>query len=277
MAQSLDSLIPAKLLEPLRLRARATGLSEQECLQQALRQYLQRQDGHHTLFVSAPVNALLEGIYQEDTTIGDIREKGDFGLGTFNDLDGEMLVVDGVVYQLRSDGRAYAVDDGTRTPFACVTFFAPDSSEVIDRPLGHAELIELLDRMVPSRNMVYAIRIDGEFEYVRTRSVPRQESYRPLVEVTREQPTFELRDQPGVMTGFWTPEFMSSLAVPGYHLHFLDGARSSGGHLLESRSRRITIGLQHIPRLEVGLPVTLDYLTADFTRKVDEDLEEAEH
>ena len=65
------------------------------------------------LYVSAPVNALVEGLYWEDTTIADILARGDFGLGTFNDLDGEMVVLDGQVYQLRSDGIAYAV---TRTP-----------------------------------------------------------------------------------------------------------------------------------------------------------------
>ena len=229
------------------------------------------------LYVSAPVNALVEGLYRQDTSIADILARGDFGLGTFNDLDGEMVVMDGQVYQLRSDGNAYAVPDATRTPFACVTFFRPYSVEEIDQPLDYPGLLALFDRLLPSKNMLYALRLDGRFDYVRTRSVPRQDSYRPLVEVAREQPEFEFTDSEGSMVGFWTPSFMQSVAVPGYHLHFLTADKRHGGHLLECRPRHIRISLQHIARLELGLPLTLDYLTADLDRDTSADLKEAEH
>ena len=228
------------------------------------------------LHISAPVNALVEGIYREDTRISEILERGDFGLGTFNDLDGEMVVLDGQVHQLRSDGRAYSVALDTRTPFACVTFFRPYSVEDIDTPLDYAGLLALFDRLLPSKNMIYAIRVDGLFDYVRTRSVPRQDSYRPLVEVAREQAEFEFDSVEGSMAGFWTPPFMQSVAVPGYHLHFLTGDKQQGGHLLECRPRRIRISLQHIARIELDLPMSLDYLTATFERDIGADLGEAE-
>ncbi|MDX9766233.1 MAG: acetolactate decarboxylase [Ectothiorhodospiraceae bacterium] len=231
----------------------------------------------NVLYVSAPVNALVEGLYREDTTIADILARGDFGLGTFNDLDGEMVVLDGKVYQLRSDGNAHDVAADARTPFACVVPFMPYSSEDIDEPLDYAQLNALFDRLIPSKNMLYAMRLDGRFDYVRTRSVPRQDAYKPLVEVAREQPEFEFHDVEGSMVGFWTPTFMQSVAVPGYHLHFLTADRRHGGHLLECRPRRIRISLQHIPRMELGLPMTLDYLTADLTRDTHKDLQEAEH
>ncbi|WP_019593516.1 acetolactate decarboxylase [Thioalkalivibrio sp. ALM2T] len=265
--------IPSELLERLTRRAQAEGISEQALLQR----WLDAAAPAASLYVSAPVNALVEGLYREDTTIADILSKGDFGLGTFNDLDGEMVVLDGEVYQLRSDGRAYAVTPDTRTPFACVTQFRPWSEEVIDTPLDYAGLQGLFDRLIPSHNMVYAIRLDGVFDYVRTRSVPRQDAYRPLVEVAREQPEYEFEHIEGSMAGFWTPEFMQSVAVPGYHLHFVDAARQHGGHLLEARPRQIRIRLQHLPRVDLGLPMTLDYLTADLTRDTRDDLDEAEH
>ena len=111
----------------------------------------------------------------------------------------------------------------------------------------------------------------------RTVSVPRQDAYRPLVEVAREQPEFEFSDIEGSMVGFWTPGFMQSVAVPGYHLHFLTADKRHGGHLLECRPRQIRISLQHIARLELGLPLTLDYLTAYLDRDTSADLKEAEH
>ena len=223
------------------------------------------------------MNALVEGLYRQDTTIADILARGDFGLGTFNDLDGEMVVMDSQVYQLRSDGNAYEVPDETRTPFACITFFRPYSVEEIDQPLDYPGLLALFDRLLPSKNMLYALRLDGRFDYVRTRSVPRQDAYRPLVEVAREQPEFEFTDIEGSMVGFWTPGFMQSVAVPGYPLPSLPADKRHGGHLLECRPRQIRISLQHIARLELGLPLTLDYLTADLDRDTSADLKEAEH
>ncbi|KAA6185785.1 acetolactate decarboxylase [Thiohalocapsa marina] len=270
--------LPPELLQQLQRRARASGQSVDACLQQALRQYLKPTTGNHALYVSAPVNALIEGIYQENTRIGDILAHGDFGLGTFNDLDGEMLVLDGVVYQMRADGHTYPVDADTRTPYTCVCFFSADSTEQVREPIdSFADLQALLARLLPSANMIYAIRIEGAFDAIRFRSVPRQDSYRPLVEVAREQPEFELQQVRGVLAGFWTPDFMGSLTVPGYHLHFIDAEHRTGGHLLDCRARELKISLQHLASLQVGLPITLDYLTADFTRDLGADLQEAEH
>lgn len=264
------------LTQRLQRRAEARGLSLQTLVEQYLESGLREAGQQSALHVTAPVNALVEGIYQEKTTITDLLARGDFGLGTFNDLDGEMVVLDGTVYQLRSDGQAYTVTPDTRTPYACVNFFRADSQDRVDDRLDFEGLTRALDQMLPSPNMIYAIRIEGRFSYVRTRSVPRQDSYRPLVEVAREQPEFEFHDVEGVMAGFWTPTFMSSLTVPGYHLHFLTADRTSGGHLLACETDGITVQSQHLPRLEVGLPVSLDYLTAEFSRNLEEDLEEAE-
>ena len=231
---------------------------------------------NNSVYLSAPVNALVQGFYEQNTKVSEIKEHGDFGLGTFNNLDGEMIMLDGVVYQIKSDGRVAPVGDEEETPFACVTFFSPDMKEEIDGGRLKDSLEDLLSNLIPSPNMLYAIRIEGEFEYIKTRSVPRQENYRPLVEVTREQPTFEYRKIRGTLGGFFTPQFMASLNVPGYHLHFLSDDHTRGGHLLECRYKLIEIGLQHIPKLEVGLPLTIDYMTADLDTDIRKDLEEAE-
>ncbi len=268
--------LSAEVLQMLERRSLASGVPLDELANQLLRRGLAESIAERSLYVSAPVNALIEGIYQENTRIADILRHGDFGLGTFNRLDGEMVVLDGEVYQLKSDGNAYSVTADTQTPYACVTFFSPDTEEEIERSLNFTELTALLERMIPSPNMIYAIRIDGRFDYIKTRSVPRQDSYRPLVEVAREQPEFEYRNLSGVMTGYWTPMFMGALTVPGYHLHFLTQDRRHGGHLLACNTNKMCIGIQHLPKLEVNLPVSLDYLTTEFTRDFTADLKEAE-
>ncbi len=229
------------------------------------------------LFISAPVNALVEGIFQAETTIGDIHRHGDFALGTFNQLDGEMVMVDGLTYQVSGNGEVRPVSDDVRSPFAIATFFHELSRDELGSGFGSSEdLFAKLQDLLPSPNVMYALRIEGLFSFVRTRSVPRQENYRPLVEITRNQPTFERTDVRGSLIGFHTPTFMSSLNVPGIHLHFLSDDRSFGGHLLQCRALHATVRVQILRKLRMDLPTSLAYLTMDFSRDTAGDLEKAE-
>ena len=228
------------------------------------------------IYLCAPVNALVEGIYKENIPLAEIKKHGDFGLGTFNDLDGEMVMLDGHAYQIASDGRVKVIDDSALTPFACVTFYEPLSHDDIDREMDYDTFLEWLYSLLPSLNLFYAIRIHGVFAYVKARSVPKQDSYRPLVEVAKEQATFDFHDVEGTLAGFFTPSFMSSLNVPGLHLHFLSADLRQGGHLLECVPRKARAGVQILSTLELSLPIGLDYLTLDFTRDITQDLDKVE-
>ncbi|MHB8770949.1 MAG: acetolactate decarboxylase [Syntrophales bacterium] len=215
----------------------------------------------NSVYLSAPVSALMKGLYEEDTTLAHLKKQGDFGLGTFNDLDGEMVLLDGIAYQLKTDGLVHPVDDASRLPFACVTFFVPATVENVEQDLDDAGFKDLLDRLLPSKNMFTAIRIDGRFRAVQVWSVPRQDSYRPIAEV---RPTaHEFQDIEGTLVGFYTPPFIGSLSMPGYHLHFLSADRRHGGHLFHCRPHNVRIGIQFVPELRLNLPMTLDYLTTE--------------
>jgi len=230
----------------------------------------------NTIYLSTPVNALVEGIYEENVSFAEIKLHGDFGLGTFNDLDGEMVMLNGTTYQINSDGRVNVIGDEALSPFACVTFFKPVSHDDIEGNMDYHAFVEMLYSLLPSPNLFYAIMVEGSFAHVKTRSVPRQESYRPIIEVTKNQPTFNFNKIEGTIVGFFTPSFMASLNVPGFHLHFLSSDLKHGGHLLECRPLKGRIDVQLIDKLELSLPITLDYLTQDFTRNTEQDLNKAE-
>ncbi|MHB8111047.1 MAG: acetolactate decarboxylase [Syntrophorhabdaceae bacterium] len=272
----LEFLLSYEMLGQLTRTMERTGCSAAEIIEQALRRFAKNDARGNSVFISAPINALVEGIFVEDTTIADIKRHGDFGLGTFNYLDGEMLVLEGQVYQIKSDGKVYGVPDEERSPFACVTFFTPDTFDEIDSDKDTSDLNEILDALIPSRNMLYAIRIDGTFRHIKCRAVPKSENYKPLVEATKDQPVFDFEDVKGSLAGFFTPSFMESLNAPGYHLHFLSEDHRLGGHLMDCAIRKVRIGIQHVPKLEVGLPMTFDYLATDLSRDVRKDLDKAE-
>jgi len=265
-----------ELLKKLKNATKRTGSSEAELVDCALRRFFNDKQTDSAVYLSAPINALVEGFYVENTTIADIKGHGDFGLGTFNFLDGEMVLLDGIFYQIRSDGNVYSIGGDEQSPFACVTFFSPDTFDDIESNIESTDFYNFLNRLIPSENMLYAIRIDGVFGHIRTRAVPKSENYRPLVEATKNQPVFDFYDIKGSLAGFYTPRFMESLNAPGYHLHFLTEDRQHGGHLIECSLKNVRIGIQHVPKLEVGLPLTLDFLTADLTRDIGKDLDKAE-
>jgi acetolactate decarboxylase len=229
-----------------------------------------------SLYLCAPVNALVEGIYEEKIPFSDVKKHGDFGLGTFDHLDGEMVMLDGVIYQIGSDGRVEQIEEGAMTPFSCVTFYHPVSHDQLDVVLSYDDFLAWIQRLLPSPNLCYALRIEGQFSAMTLRSVPKQESYRPLVEVAKEQPVLQFENITGTLAGFFTPTFLGSLNVPGLHLHFLSSDLQHGGHLLSCEPRQLRAGVQILNRVVLALPISLDYLTWDFRRDIDQDLRKAE-
>lgn len=270
----MSLLLDDTLEQELRDTGTQLNCTPQELMSQAL-DALKKQ--RRSIYLSAPVNALVEGLYEEDTKIADLKTRGDFGIGTFNDLDGEMVLIEGKVFQLCADGSVVRVDDEIKTPFACACFFKADVDEEINKPHTYEEFNHLLALCLPSPNMLYACRVDGFFKSVRTRSVPKQENYRPLVEVTRDQIESTQENIKGTLVGFYNPPFISSVNVPGWHFHFISEDRTCGGHLLECEIDEGRIALQHHALMQLGLPRTLDYLTLDFNRDTAKDLDEAEH
>src|ERR1700760_964701 len=97
------------------------------------------------VYQTSTMGALLEGIYDGDVTIAELLTHGDFGLGTFNHLDGEMVVLDGVCYHLRADGTATVASDNDLTPFAVVLPFHPNITMRITEPTNRTVLTKLID------------------------------------------------------------------------------------------------------------------------------------
>jgi len=240
----------------------------------ALAEYLQV--SHSTLYQVSTATALVEGIYQGAVRARTLREHGDLGLGTFENLDGEMVIIDGHFFQVRSDGFVKEVDDDVLCPFAVVTRFAPDSAIVLEQCPDLSHLVAQFDQLRHTDNFFFALRVEGHFAYVRTRAMCRTEEGVPLVQAAAVQPVFEFHDVSGTLVGFWTPEYAKTLNVPGYHLHFLSADHQSGGHLLECRGSNLRLQIQREGDYRVALPETEDFVKADLRRDPGSDLAKAE-
>src|ERR1700739_3960057 len=116
--------LPPALAGQLGVRRKQTGQTLSAIVIQALELLIGDED--KTVFQTSTVDALMEGASTGDMTMSELKTHGDFGLGPFDGLDGEMIELDGKVFQVRADGHAHPVADSARTPFATVSFFKPD-------------------------------------------------------------------------------------------------------------------------------------------------------
>lgn len=263
MPRRLETTIPDALWQALQARAEATGHSIDEVVQRALSDGLDFH--HHGVFQVSTSGALVEGLYQGAVTVGDLLTHGDLGLGTFEELDGEMIVVDGRCYRVRGPGDVSEVPDDALTPFATVVEFSTDASQDLDDVTSWTDLIARLDILRDTDNDFYAWRIRGEFDRLDLRAACRHASGTPLVEAVQDQIVFTIEEACATLVGFWSPDYAPALAIPGYHLHALADDRSQGGHVFDLRAQRLLVELHRVSDLRVVFPDTEEFLGADLS------------
>jgi acetolactate decarboxylase len=217
-------------------------------------------------YQTSTMAALLDGIYDGDVTISELLSHGDFGLGTFNHLDGEMVVLDGACHHLRADGSASVAAGDDRTPFAAVTWFRPEVTIQVSAPMSRDDVISVIDEATKTANLIHAIRIDGSFSQVRTRTVMAQSPpYPPLTQATANEPVTDFGHTAGTMAGFRTPDYEQGISVAGYHLHFINQPRTRGGHCLDYQIEHAEIRVSTSSELHLSLPRNEAFLKADMS------------
>jgi acetolactate decarboxylase len=240
----------------------------------ALSQYLGKPI--HTLFQVSTSAALVEGLYQGAMRVSRLLRHGDFGLGTFIDLDGEMVVLDGICYQVSSSGAVKTVEGDRLIPYAVVTRFNVEFSKKFHHLDSYGELVSVCDGMRASDNLFYAFRVDGQFSVVKTRVMKAVAEGTNLKSAASGQEEFLFESVNGTLVGIWSPVYAGSFTVPGYHFHFLSADRRKGGHVLECEALGVTVGGCAMNEMHVSLPETEEFLKADLTRDPQDDLASAE-
>jgi acetolactate decarboxylase len=249
------------LWQALQARAAASGDPVRHIVAAALAEHLEIE--HRTLFQVSSSAALVQGVYQGAVRVGTLREHGDLGLGTFENLDGEMIILGGACFQVRSDGSVHRIGDEVLSPFAVVTRFTADETIALPECMNFAALESAADRLRHSDNLFYALRVTGTFETMRLRAMCRKAEGVPLAEAASHQPEFSFARIAGTIVGFWTPDYAKSINVPGWHCHFLSADHRHGGHLLDCSGRDLRLEIQREGALHFALPETTDFLAAD--------------
>lgn len=189
-----------------------------------------------TLYQTALLQSLMLGDYYGSVSVGDLKKYGDTGIGTFDKLNGELIMLDGKVYSGLSDGTLKEMDDSLTVPFSDVTFFDEDIVININSVTSMDDLKAKMDEAIKDsgNNYFYMIRIDGNFKFVEYRSeLPQQEPYKPLADVMMtDQVLFSSNNTNGTIIGLYCPAYMNGLNTAGWHFHYASGDLTTGGHLL---------------------------------------------
>lgn len=231
----------------------------------------------HRITQVSVIDALMVGRYDGVMPIAELLKLGDLGVGTLDHLDGELIILDGRAYQIRSDGRVLDVPGDRSTPFATVTPFAPDGAFACPPVASLVELEARLAEALPQKNNFAVVRIDGRFAALTLRSVGRQEPpYRPLDEVAKTQSVWTRNDQVGTLVGIRSPAWTGGINVPGYHWHFLSDDRRVGGHVLDCRITDARVRHQVCRDWEVRLEGSPEFNRADLVKDRSRALHEVE-
>lgn len=266
--------IPTSLKAALDEEISRSGRGISSVVTAALAQYLEKPV--HTVFQVSTSGALVAGVYDREVSVQAILEHGNFGLGTFANLDGEMVVLDGRAFQIDGSGRVAEAARDAGAPFAVVTWFKPETSASIG-PVGSFKDLEAgCDAFRRSGNIFYALRLDGYFKRVRTRAVKPSQPGTGLVDAAKAQSEFAFVDIDGSLVGLWSPGFSSAFSVPGYHFHFLSSDRRHGGHLLDAEANTLELKVEPLTRFHLALPESEAFLKANLSKSTADELAYAE-
>lgn len=233
-----------------------------------------------TIYQVSLLQGLTLGDYYGSVTLDELKQHGDTGIGTFDRLNGELILLDGQVYRAAGDGSVEAALADETTPFAVVTFLDGDASNDLRDIPDFEALLDNLNQMVAARgiNRFYMIRIDGIFRKVNVRSVHAQmPPYKPLAKVLEyDQTFFDYENIEGSLVGLYCPPYMGSLNAVGWHMHFLSADKTKGGHVLNVNIADAKLIWDDVNAFQLQLPRSGVFSGFDLTVDQSEDIRKVE-
>ena len=222
-------------------------------------------------------SVLLGGHYGGVVRVGELKKYGTMAIATMDRLDGEMQMIDGIVYQACSDGRVYLPGDDATVPFGTVAEFPAGETLRLDDIPSYELFEQRVDQLCPLKDFPLAIRFTGSFRRMKVRAVGRQEQDGVgLAEAAKDEAVFELSDTRGDLVGFRLPEYVRGVNAPGWHLHFMDQERRHGGHVVNFSLSEGELRFCYADDFQIRLPPAETFAGLDLARDWSRELQRAE-
>ncbi|GAB5587644.1 hypothetical protein Unana1_02544 [Umbelopsis nana] len=220
-----------------------------------------------TIYQYSIVSALMDGQTVGGIQLQHLRKRGDFGLGTLELADGEMILVDGTAYHMKHDGSTKVVQPDTCLPYAMTTIFKPTISKTVEC-LSKDAFHKFIEVLTPTAgNYFLAIRCEGRVKKIKVRVAKGQNvpGERVMETIKKTQRVIYMEDVEGTFIGFRSPDCYQGISVAGYHLHFINKERTAGGHCLDFDIDRGKVEVSIIRKYYTELPDTDEFYKADLS------------
>lgn len=205
------------------------------------------------------LQALALGFSKSVITVGELLQHGNLGLGTFEDVDGEMIVLDGKCYRAQNNGEVVPAENERGVPFASICCFQSHRTETFEKMDTIEQIKEWLTLRIEEEfglNSMYAVRINGEFSRVDARSESGTKAHhvtlKDALSITQEAFIFE--NIKGSLVCVYYPDYMDGINTAGWHMHFLSEDKRKGGHVFDISMTRGNASFCKITSLEIRIP-----------------------
>ena len=233
-----------------------------------------------TIYQVALLQSLTQGYYDGIIKVSELKGHGDIGIGTFEGVNGEMIVLDGTVYQALGDGTVQTAADDETVPFSNVTFFDKDGSVELSNINDVNALKEKLNEMVEQngKNLFYFVKMSGTFEKMNVRSELKQEKpYKTLDKALEtDQREFNYDNITGTVVALYCPDYMNGLNTPGWHFHFISDDKTKGGHLLDLQFAKAMAEYDATPEFDMCLTDNGDFQDMELAKDVSDAIKKVE-
>jgi acetolactate decarboxylase len=213
--------------------------------------------------------AFVNKVFDGTLTAKELKTKGDIGLGSYNALDGELVMLDNVPYKVTEDGVVSVAKDDELIVYANAVHFTPEQSFTVDSTVHHQGLRDAINSQLKSKNVFYAFKIHGEFSAIKLGGLHKQQKpYDTGLDVLiPNRPVFEGENVTGTIVGFFCPEYIGNIGVANYHFHFISDDKKLGGHVMELTGKNLKVEVDPIHKYTFELPQTPDFINGKFDKE----------
>ena len=284
MKKIITVLLAAAMVTPLAAcsaqQSGNNGGQQETAAAQTEMKSAQTENDRETIYQVALLQSLTQGYYDGIIKVSELKEHGDIGIGTFEGVNGEMIVLNGTVYQALGDGSVQEAADDETVPFSNVTFFDKDGSLELSGINDVNALKEKLNAMVEGngKNLFYFVKMSGTFEKMNVRSEIKQEKpYKTLDKALEtHQREFNYDNITGTVVALYCPDYMNGLNTPGWHFHFISDDKTKGGHLLDLQFANATAEYDATPQFEMCLTDNGDFQKMVLSKDVSDAIKKVE-
>ena len=226
-------------------------------------------DNQDTFYQYSIWFAFVNKVFDGNLTVKELKTHGDVGLGSFDFLDGELVMLDGVPYRIRENGEISVGQDNDEIVYADAAFFDKEEEFTIEEPFNFSDLASKLDTKKKSPHYFYIYKVHGSFKHIKLGGVPKVE--RPFTEgldvLIPNRPVFEAENISGTLVGFYCPDYIGDINARGHHFHFISDDKKWGGHVMDFESSgALEVQSDTKTKYEFDLPVSKEFENVDLSK-----------